>query len=137
LGDLKKLKWCCVLFFIFFSGKGALAMSPEEYLQREQEQRARELFLQVKCPICAGQVIESSDTQVAYQLRKLIRSKISEGQSNKEIKNYLVKKYGDDILNVPIANTRGFILYFLPILFLIFGIIYLKISVGRAKHCKT
>lgn len=121
-------KWCYMLLFICFYQYDALAISPEIYLPKHQEERARELFWQVKCPVCAGQVIESSDTQIAYQLRKLIRDQIREGKSDDEIKSYLVEKYGDDILNNPIVNTKNIALWLLPILFFIVGAFVIKIN---------
>lgn len=102
------------------------AFAPEDHLSRPQEQRARNLFLQVKCPVCQGQVIESSDTEIAYQLRKLIRQKITQGKSDAQIKSYLIEKYSDDILVSAPINSKTFLLWFLPLIFAVFGVILLR-----------
>src|SRR3989338_3835817 len=84
-----------VLFFCF----STYALSPEKRLDDEvQEQRAMNLFLQVRCLVCNGQVIENSDTEFAFQMRKIIREKIVTGKSDEEIKEELIRKFGKDIL---------------------------------------
>ncbi len=106
--------------FLFFVCN-SFALSPEAHISEPQEQRARELFLQIKCPVCAGQVIESSDTEISFQLRKLVREKIVEGKSDEEIKSYLVTHYGEDILNSPNFNFTNMWLWILPLMFMIGG----------------
>ncbi len=67
-----------LLFLFLFLCGAAQALSPEPKLSNEvDEQRARELFLQVRCLVCAGQVIENSDTEFSFEMRKLIRQKIA------------------------------------------------------------
>lgn len=106
-----------IFFFavlIFLSSK-AIAFSPEEHLPDPEEKRAQALFLEVRCPVCAGQVIESSDSEISYQLRKLIRTKVSEGKSDAEIKSYLIHEFGDDIITSPPINLSTIFLWLLPI----------------------
>ena len=112
-----------VSYFCFISS--ILALSPEKRLDNPQhEARAQELFLQVRCLICSGQVIESSDNEFAHSMRQLIRQKISQNKSNEEIKKELIQKYGNDILlEVGFLNRNGFILWFLPIFISAFVII--------------
>ncbi len=70
-----------VSFFIIsalnFSSSISLAQDSlnQTTLTKQQQERAQKLFLQVKCLICEGQVIESSDTQIAIEMRKLITEK--------------------------------------------------------------
>jgi len=111
------------LLFTILTFHHCFAFVPEKHLPEQQEQKARELFLQIRCPVCAGQVIDSSETEIAFELRKLVREQISAGKSDKEIKSYLIEKYGDDILNSPPFNTRNALLWILPSFFMIFGIL--------------
>ena len=119
------------LLFAIFTLQYCLAFAPEDYLPEPQEQRARKLFLEIKCPVCAGQVIESSETEVAFALRKLVRSQIIEGKSDEEIRSYLVGKYGDEILNSAPFNKKTALLWFLPLVFAVIGTI-----VGVRILCK-
>ena len=114
-----------LIIFLFFSAQ-SFALTPETHLPEPQEQRARELFLQIKCPVCAGQVIESSNTEIAFQLRKLVREKIAEGKSDEEIKSYLIAEYGEDILNSPNFNLANIWLWILPLIFMVGGVWLLR-----------
>jgi cytochrome c-type biogenesis protein CcmH len=130
VGQDLNFRWDDVLFFIliifFFLSTNLFALSPEQRLSDSQEQRARELFLQIKCPVCAGQVIESSNTEIAFQLRKLVREKIIEGKSDKEIKAYLVAEYGEDVLNSPTSNIVNYLLWILPLFFILIGLFVIR-----------
>ena len=78
------------------------ALNPEARLSNPQdENRAMNLFLQVRCLVCNGQVIENSDSKFAFDVRSLIREQISQGKSDDDIKENLVATFGEDILNQP------------------------------------
>jgi cytochrome c-type biogenesis protein CcmH len=111
---------------LFLSINTAFSQSNDfkhQSLSINQEKRAHNLFLQVKCLICEGQVIESSDTQIAIELRKLIKAKIYQGYNDDEIKDYLVQNYGADILTSPPINSQTIFLWLLPLVFLSIGIL--------------
>lgn len=119
--------FCSFAFAIFiFLSHNCLAISPEQHLSDPEEQRARELFLQIKCPVCAGQVIESSETEIAAQLRKLVREKISAGESDEKIKEDLVQEYGDDILNSQPISGKNILLWVLPLAFVVGGVLIVR-----------
>ena len=113
------------LFLLFFLSN-SYALSPEAKLADEaQEQRAMKLFLEVRCLVCNGQVIENSSTEFSFQMRKLIREKIFSGKSDQEIKGVLVQEFGEDILTEP-QNLTKFFLWFLPVIFAFFLLIFLR-----------
>lgn len=96
----------------------AHALSPEPRIPDEQkEQRAMKLFLEVRCMVCEGQVIESSNTEFSFEMRKLIRRKILENKSDEEIKAELVREFGEDILTEVNQKNNGFLLWLLPLVF--------------------
>ena len=100
------------LFLILFFFQGyAVAEDP----------RAIELFKEVRCLVCQGQTIHESNAELAEDLKKLIREKISQGETDRQIKEYLVEKYGDWILMTPPFNSLTYILWSFPFLILIFG----------------
>ncbi len=96
----------------------ANALSPEPRIPDDaKEQRAMKLFLEVRCLVCEGQVIESSNTEFSLEMRKLIRRKILEGKSDEEIKTELVREFGEDILTEISQKNNGFLLWILPLVF--------------------
>ena len=81
-----------IIFLIQIGPINSYSVEPDEILKNEkQEQRARIISKNVRCMICQNQSIDESDAELAKDLRILIRDKVEEGLSNKEIYNYLTK----------------------------------------------
>ncbi len=90
------------------------------------EKKAREINKKIRCVVCQSQSIDDSDSILARDLRKLIKDKLEEGQSEKEITNYLVARYGEFILLKPKFNPNTYILWLTPIIIILFGIFLIK-----------
>ncbi len=107
-----------ILVFVFFIVGQAFALSPENRLyDAKLEERARQLFLEVRCVTCGGQVIENSDSNFSFEMRQLIREKILSGKSDKQILEELAQEFGRDILvNQGVKSHFGFLLLVLIIL---------------------
>ena len=88
-----------------------------------EEARAINLFKEVRCLVCQGQTIHESNAEIAEDLKTLIREKIVEGKTDKEIKGFLVEKYGDWILMTPPVKELTYVLWFAPIIFMAIGLI--------------
>ena len=71
--------------------------------------------------VCQNQSIDDSNSPLAKDLRLLIRSKIKEGKKDKEIYKFLTDRYGDFILLNPPIKLGTIALWFLPVVFLLFG----------------
>ena len=80
--------------------------------------------------MCQGQTIHESNAELAEDLKKLIREKISQGETDRQIKEYLVELYGDWILMTPPFNSLTYILWSLPFLIMIIG----AIAIYRQKR---
>ena len=72
--------------------------------------------------VCQNQSIDESNATLAKDLRILIREKIKEGNKDEEIYKFLTDRYGDFILLKPPLNSKNLMLWFLPFIFLFFGI---------------
>ena len=105
----------------------SFSLRVEEKLPLKQEKRAINLFLKVRCLVCNGQVIENSDAEFAYEMRKLIRKKISQGQNNEEIRSYLINNFGEEIITDLDSKNENYILFLSPLIFaLILGFILIR-----------
>ena len=81
----------------------------------------------LRCLICQGQSVYDSDSEFAISLKLVIKDKINEGMSEKQIYSFLKQKYGEWILYDPIFNKNSYFLWLLPLLiFLAGGAIILK-----------
>ena len=91
------------------------AVEPEEFLKDlKQELRARNISKNIRCLVCQNQSIDESSAPLAKDLRKIVRNKITEGLTDKEIYKFLTDRYGDFILLNPPFKTSTMILWGLP-----------------------
>ncbi len=109
----------------FFS-KNSYSVEPEEFLQNlKQEIRARNITKNIRCLVCQNQSIDDSSAPLAKDLRTLIRIKVQENDTDKEIYKFLTDRYGDFILLKPPFKISTFLLWSLPFIFFIIGIFIL------------
>ena len=80
----------------------AFAVQPGEMLKDPAlEARARDLSSGLRCLVCQNESIDDSDADLARDIRLLIRERISKGESNAQVRDFLVSRYGDFILLKP------------------------------------
>ena len=90
-----------------------------------EENRAINLFKEVRCLVCQGQTIHESNAEMAEDLKEVIREKIGQGQTDGEIKSFLIEKYGNWIIMTPPFNRLTYLLWFVPLIILLFGIYFI------------
>ena len=109
---MKFLKYLTVLILI--SNFNFLNANAEDNLENR-------ITKNLRCLICQGQSVYDSDSEFAISMKIVIKNKIEEGLSKKEIYEFLTKKYGDWILYDPKLNKNTYLLWFLPLLILLLG----------------
>ena len=111
------------IFFLFLMitlvgttvSNNSYSVEPEEFLKDpKQELRARNISKNVRCLVCQNQSIDESSAPLAKDLRMIIRNKITEGLTDKEVYKFLTDRYGDFILLNPPFKTSTMILWALP-----------------------
>ena len=123
------------IFFIHLSINTSYAIEPDEILEnKEYEIRARNISKNIRCMVCQNQSIDDSNASLAKDLRILIRSQILIGKSDKEIYEFLTERYGDFILLKPPIKTSTLALWFLPMFFLIFGVLIIFSYNKKSKN---
>tara|TARA_B100001013_G_scaffold240683_1_gene148529 strand:+ start:103 stop:462 length:360 start_codon:yes stop_codon:yes gene_type:complete len=90
------------------------------------DKKAREINKKIRCVVCQSQSIDDSDSLLARDLRVLIKEKLKEGKTEKEITNYLVERYGEFILFKPRFNSNTYFLWLAPLIIIIFGLFWIK-----------
>ena len=86
------------------------------------ERRTSEVASGLRCPVCQGVSVEDSPTELARQMRALVRDQLAAGRSPDEVRAYFVGKYGEWILLEPKASGFNLIVYVLPWLALLAGL---------------
>lgn len=96
------------------------------------EERARDLAKQIRCLVCQNQSIFDSDAELAKDLRKIVRERIVSGESNLAVTEYLVARYGDFVLLKPPVKPKTYLLWFGPVLIMLFSAIVVVRFLRRA-----
>ncbi|HCX68202.1 cytochrome c-type biogenesis protein [Parvibaculum sp.] len=101
----------------------ALALvSPSERLSDPvQEARAREISKELRCLVCQNQSIDDSDAELAGDLRRIVRERIAAGDTDEEVFDYVVDRYGEFVLMTPRFEPATWALWLGPLLVLLVG----------------
>jgi cytochrome c-type biogenesis protein CcmH len=111
-----------VLFCGLVAGLPAQAVQPDEVLQDPAlEHRARELSAELRCMVCQNQSIDDSDADLARDLRVLVRERLVAGDSDTQVLDYVVSRYGEFVLLKPRLSLRNALLWGAPLLLLLIG----------------
>ena len=106
----------------------SLALQPNEVLKDPAlEARARALSKDIRCLVCQNQSIDDSNADLARDLRVLVRERLQKGDSDPEILDFLVKRYGDFVLLKPPVKVSTYLLWYGPIGIFILGVIGLVV----------
>jgi cytochrome c-type biogenesis protein CcmH len=110
----------------------ALAVNPDEMLKDPRlEARARALSSELRCMVCQNQSIDDSEAPLARDLRLLVRERLSQGDSDSQVLNYLVARYGEFVLLKPRFELQNLLLWGLPPFALIVGAFALYFAARR------
>ncbi|EJL53723.1 hypothetical protein involved in biosynthesis of c-type cytochrome [Rhizobium sp. CF122] len=107
-----------VLALLFLlSSLPAFAVNPDEMLADPVlEARARAISCELRCMVCQNQSIDESNAELAKDLRLLVRERIAAGDSDRDVVDYLVSRYGEFVLLKPRVNARTILLWAAPLL---------------------
>ena len=109
------------IFLLFFFSNQLSAFAKSLNNEIDVNNRIREISQNVRCLVCQNQSIDESNSELAKDLKILIKEKLILGDSEEEIYGFLKERYGDYILLKPPLNLNTVILWFLPFIVLMFG----------------
>ena len=118
---------------VSFCGQGFAAQDYYQFADASQAQRFAQLTEQLRCLVCQNQTLAESNAALATDLRKQIYEKISHGQTDIEILDYLVTRYGNFILYNPPLNSETWLLWFTPVLVLLLSFFYLLYYLSKNR----
>ena len=119
-------------FFLIIDIDPSFTVEPNEIISNPiYENRARDLSKGIRCLVCQNQSIDDSDSDLAKDLRRIIRKKIIQGETDNEITQYLVDKYGNFILMKPPLYRDTYILWISPLLLMLVGITIMYFTLKR------
>jgi cytochrome c-type biogenesis protein CcmH len=127
---------CAVLLGLLLAVPAYAVSDPAELLSNPvQEQRAEAIGNQLRCLVCQNESIEQSDADLARDLRRIIRQRIVAGDSDREIMDWMVNRYGDFVRLRPPFDAVTFVLWAAPVLALLAGIA--AVMLARRRHASV
>jgi cytochrome c-type biogenesis protein CcmH len=99
--------------------------------EESTEEIAQRIDRSLMCPICPAETLDQSQSELAKQMKTVIRDKISEGKTDEEIINYFVERYGEEVLSSPPKSGSNLFAWITPVMILI--VITLIISFKLVK----
>jgi cytochrome c-type biogenesis protein CcmH len=100
----------------------AFAVNPDEVLADPKlEARARTISAELRCMVCQNQSIDDSNADLARDLRLLVRGRIADGDSDAQVLDYIVSRYGEFVLLKPRLSERTWLLWGMPLALLLIG----------------
>ena len=120
-----KISHIAILSLIFFT----FTISAIESI----DERVKNLTLELRCMTCQNQSIYDSDAEFSNDIKKIVKQKLQEGESERDIKKFLVERYGEYILFRPLMNNYNIFLWSFPFILLIFGVFFVLIKIKRKK----
>jgi cytochrome c-type biogenesis protein CcmH len=127
---LSKLLLCGLLV----SGMAHAAIDTYEFSEPSSRERFTTLTKELRCPKCQNQDLADSNAPIAVDLRREIYRMLQEGQSDEQIVDYLVNRYGDFVRYKPPVTTRTLILWYGPAGLLAAGALLLLLIVRRRRR---
>ena len=135
---MKRILSCVFALAVMAGSPSAYAVQPDEIMSDPaKELRARDLSRELRCMVCQNQSIDDSEAPLARDLRLLVRERIAAGDSDAQVIDFLVARYGEFVLLKPRLNSHTWLLWLLPPLALVGGGVALWAHGRRRKRSET
>jgi cytochrome c-type biogenesis protein CcmH len=97
------------------------------------DERVKQVASQLRCLVCQNQTIADSDAELALDLRRQVREKLVQGATEQEVREFMVKRYGDFVLYDPPLKGTTWLLWFGPLVLLAAGLGLFAVQLQRRK----
>lgn len=119
---MQRIFTCMLIVLALLGSSVAYAVQPDEVMSDPvKEARARGLSRELRCMVCQNQSIDDSEAPLARDLRLLVRERLAAGDSDNQVMDFLVARYGEFVLLKPRFERNTLLLWLLPPLLLICG----------------
>ena len=133
-----KLFYSIMLIVALAFSQTAMAVQPDEVLADPVlEKRARAISVNLRCLVCQNQNIDDSDAPLAKDLRILVRERLIVGDSDGEVLDYVVDRYGEYVLLKPVWGLHTFLLWVAGPVILLFGMVAIFFVARKQPKTKS
>lgn len=135
LEQIRRLRVYLLMMPLLLVASVALAVQPDEILPDPAlEARARALSAELRCVVCQNQSIDDSNAPLARDLRLLVRERLIAGDSDAQVKAFVVERYGTFVLLKPPFDERTLLLWLTPLMILIAAVALIGRYLARAHR---
>jgi len=99
--------------------------------QTEIDRQTREIAQELQCPVCNNQTVQDSQSQLAGEMRQIIRTKLAQGESREQIEAYFVARYTEEVLLDPPKSNWSLLVWTSPILGMLVGLVVVGFALSR------
>ncbi len=121
-----------IIFYLLFSN----LLISNSVMSQNFSQLEIKIFKNIRCLVCQGQSIADSNSDFAQTIKSVVNDKIKQGKNEKEIYNFLSSKYGDWIVYKPNLSVSNIMLWGIPYLFVIFGVMFFLKNLRKNRQNK-
>ena len=127
-----KLKALLVLLLSFSAyAQVQQVQEPLVFESQQQQDRFDKLTQELRCLVCQNQNLADSDAPLAHDLRREVHTMLQTGQSNEQIKQFMVERYGDFVLYRPPVQINTYLLWLAPLVLLLGGALVLRSNIKK------
>lgn len=133
---MKKLL-LALLLLVWSSNLAAIDKNPltqEAFSSPSEAKRYTELLHELRCMVCPNQPLSDSNAELAQDLREEVRSLVLTGKTNREVKDFLVARYGDMVLYKPDFKPKNYLLWLAPAILLLIAFVVLVFFIRKQKQ---
>lgn len=134
----RRLRLSLLLMTLLCAGAAmAQAIQPLPFENHGEEVRFQQLTAQLRCPMCQNETLADSNAPIARDLREQIFQLMQHGQSDAQIKQYLVERYSEFVLYDPPVARNTWLLWFGPLLILLVGVSVVVLTIRKRSIAMT
>lgn len=135
---MKPVTFLLLMLFGFLQPVTVIAgIEAHEFTSAEQEQQYNKLVNELRCLVCQNQNLSGSNSELAQDLRKEVYGMIKKGDTDAEIIDFMVARYGDFVLYNPPFKPITFLLWIGPFAILIIAVLLLVVLIRKNKNKKS
>jgi cytochrome c-type biogenesis protein CcmH len=126
------------IVLLFLASLPAHAVNPDEVLADPAlEARARALSAELRCMVCQNQSIDDSNADLAKDLRLLVRERLKAGDTDQQVLDYLVSRYGEFVLLKPRFSEHTLLLWGMPVFLVLVGVAIILFQLRKRPRAMT
>jgi len=132
------IRWVIALAALLISvSVMAAGIELREFDDPVMEERYRDLTASMRCPLCENQAIDDSDAPISGDMRERVYQLLQDGQSDIEITNHMVSRFGEYILYNPRLENRTYLLWGIPVALLLGGLLLVVLIVRTRRNASA